>query len=40
MPLLKTEEVAAYCNMRRSFFNKNHVRGDGPPFLRVGGAIR
>jgi predicted DNA-binding transcriptional regulator AlpA len=36
---LRTPELAEYCGLSASFFNNARVRGDGPPFTRVGRAV-
>jgi len=38
--ILTTRQAAAYCGVSVSFMNKARVRGDGPPFLRTGRAVR
>jgi excisionase family DNA binding protein len=37
---LTTREAARYLNCSASHLNKSRVRGDGPAFIRIGGAIR
>ena len=36
---VRTDRLAQLTGLSRSYWNKRRVYGDGPPFLRVGGAI-
>jgi hypothetical protein len=36
MIALTTQEAAKRCGLSASFLHKSRVRGDGPPFLKVG----
>ena len=36
MTILTTREAAARCGLSASYLHKSRVRGDGPPFLKVG----
>jgi predicted DNA-binding transcriptional regulator AlpA len=36
MIVLTTQEAAKRCGLSASFLHKSRVRGDGPPFLKVG----
>jgi hypothetical protein len=37
---LTTVQAAEYLNLSESFLDKARVRGDGPAFIRIGGAVR
>jgi excisionase family DNA binding protein len=37
---LTTREAARRLNCSASHLNKSRVRGDGPPFIRIGTAVR
>lgn len=37
---LTTVEAAEHLNVSKSFLDKARLRDDGPPFIRIGGAIR
>lgn len=36
---LNTAQVAAYTGLSESFYEKARVRGDGPPFIRIGSRV-
>jgi predicted DNA-binding transcriptional regulator AlpA len=38
--LLKPKEAALLLNVSTSFLAKARMRGDGPPFIKVGRAVR
>ena len=37
---LNTEQAAEYLGVSESWLAGSRVRGDGPPFYRLGGAVR
>ena len=39
-PLITRDEVAEILRVTRSYLDSAALRGDGPPFFRVGRAIR
>lgn len=38
--LLTPNEVAAFLKLSLSWLAKSRVRGDGPPFVKIGHAVR
>ncbi len=38
--LLCTKEVARIANLSTSFFEKARCRGEGPPWIKIGGSVR
>jgi excisionase family DNA binding protein len=38
--LLEPKEAAALLNVSRSWLAKARMRGDGPPFIKIGRAVR
>ena len=36
---LRTAEAAAYCGSTKSTFEKMRLRGDGPPYLKLGATV-
>ena len=37
---LNTRQAAAYTGMSRQWFDIARMKGDGPPFIKVGRAVR
>ena len=38
--LMNDRQAAAYLGVSRSWFQHARLRGDGPPFIRIGGSVR
>ncbi|WP_443970854.1 helix-turn-helix transcriptional regulator [Sphingobium sp. CR28] len=38
--LIDTEELAARWSVSKSYLNKLRLTGDGPPFVKIGTAVR
>jgi predicted DNA-binding transcriptional regulator AlpA len=39
-PLLDTNSASRFMGMSKSFLDKLRVRGDGPPYCKVGNRVR
>jgi excisionase family DNA binding protein len=37
---LTVVQAASYLGVSKSFLDKARIRGDGPTFIRIGGAVR
>lgn len=40
MTILTTKEAAAYCKLSQPTLERGRLTGDGPPFLKIGKAVR
>lgn len=38
--ILKTNEAATYCRLSKPTLERFRVTGDGPAYLKLGGAVR
>jgi len=38
--ILITREAAAYCRLGKPTLERFRISGNGPPFLKIGGAVR
>ena len=38
-PYMSTKQVAAYTGLSISFFEASRLRGDGPPYMRMGRRV-
>lgn len=40
MTMLTTAQAASHIDKSVSWLNKSRMTGDGPPYLKIGGAVR